>query len=143
MLSVGLAFLLLLLSVGGAAARSSTPASYPVGSVLNSLRYCTRGGAKLRLDLYYPTIARYHHAPVVLWIHGGTWITGTRRQAAGDPQVAVLRANGFAVAAIDYSLAPAHKFPDPVQDLTCGVRYLRANHVAPAPRPLPHRGAWA
>jgi acetyl esterase/lipase len=125
-LSVGLALLLLLLSVAGA---SATSARYPLGSVLGGLWYCSRDGAKLRLDLYYPTVARYHHAPLVLWIHGGTWIRGSRSSAAPDPQVATLRANGFAVAAIDYSLAPAHKFPAPVQDLTCGVRYLRSHHA--------------
>jgi len=123
-MSVGLTLLLLLLTVGGAAA---TSAGYPVGSIV-TIKYCTRDRAGLWLDLYYPTSARYNGAPTVLWIHGGTWVTGSRETAASDPQVSMLRANGFAVAAIDYSLAPAHKFPAPVQDLTCGVRYLRVHH---------------
>jgi acetyl esterase/lipase len=116
--------LLLGLPVGAAA----SPVRHPAGSVLGHLTYCRDGTSALRLDLYYPTTVRYAHAPVILWIHGGTWMHGSRSSAAHNDQVAELRARGFAVAAIDYTLAPASRFPDQIQDLTCGVRYLRVHH---------------
>jgi len=123
--TLGLALVLLLgLPVGAGASGNS----HPTGSILKGITYCRDGKSALLLDLYYPTKARYHHAPVVLWIHGGTWMFGSRSEAARDRQVALLRSAGFAVAAIDYTLAPAHRFPDQIQDLTCGVRYLRFNH---------------
>ena len=123
--TLGLALMLLLGSPVGATASANT---HPAGSVLKGITYCFDGKSVLLLDLYYPTTARYAHAPVVLWIHGGTWMVGSRSSAAADRQVALLRANGFVVAAIDYTLAPANRFPDQIQDLTCGVRYLRFNH---------------
>jgi acetyl esterase/lipase len=123
--TLGLALTLLLGPPAGAAA-SSNP--HPAGSVIDGVTYCHDGSTALLLDLYYPTTIRYAHAPVVMWIHGGTWMHGSRSSAAADQQVAQLRANGFAVAAMDYTLAPAHRFPDQIQDLTCGVRYLRSNH---------------
>lgn len=122
--TLGLALIVLLgLPVGAGA--STNP--HPAGSVINGVRYCFDGTTALKLDLYYPTTTRYARAPVVVWIHGGTWMYGSRTQAAGDRQVARLRANGFAVAAMDYTLAPQSRFPDQIQDLTCGVRYLRHN----------------
>jgi acetyl esterase/lipase len=36
-------------------------------------------------------------------------------------------ARGYAVASIDYRLAPKHKFPAAVEDAKCAVRYLRAH----------------
>ncbi len=123
--TLGLALVLMLGSSVGAAA---SPNPHPAGSVAKDITYCHDGKSALLLDLYYPTKVRYAHAPVVIWIHGGTWMHGSRSSAAGDRQVAKLRANGFAVAALDYTLAPANHFPAQVQDLTCGVRYLRFHH---------------
>jgi acetyl esterase/lipase len=128
---LGLAAMLVLASSAGAGAApgaTAPRATHPAGSVLKGISYCKDGTSTLRLDLYYPTRIRYAPAPVLLWIHGGTWMFGSRSGAATDRQVALLRANGFAVAAIDYTLAPAYRFPHQIQDLTCGVRYLRANH---------------
>ncbi len=123
--TLGLALVLLLGSSMGAAASA---AQHAAGSVVKDVTYCHDGNAALLLDLYYPTTVHYARAPVVIWIHGGTWMAGSRSSAAGDTQVAQLRANGFAVAAMDYTLAPANRFPSQIQDLTCGVRYLRYHH---------------
>jgi acetyl esterase/lipase len=124
--TLGLALVALMGSPGGAA---SSPNTHPAGSVLDGVTYCRDGQTALLLDLYYPTTIRHPRAPVILWIHGGTWMHGSRSSASGDRQVAQLRSNGFAVAAMDYTLAPANRFPAQIQDLTCGVRYLRANHA--------------
>ena len=59
----------------------------------------------------------------------GSWINGDKSQAAHDGLVTLLRAKGFTVAAINFSLAPAKRFPAQIHDLTCGVRFLRAHAV--------------
>src|SRR5262249_2762151 len=51
---------------------------------------------------------------------------GDKIGAATDRNAVALRSRGFMVAGINYSLAPAHPFPAQIQDLTCGVRFLRS-----------------
>jgi acetyl esterase/lipase len=105
-------------AVAGSAERASR--------VDHGIAYCTDDGTPRYLDLYRPA-GGSGRSPVVLWIHGGGWVGGSRRDAAHAPSVAALRAAGFTVAAIDYVLAPQGRFPAQIQDLTCGVRFLRAN----------------
>jgi len=66
--------------------------------------------------------------PLAVYIHGGGWSAGTR---GGDGYYKLARprllAQGVAVASIDYRLAPGHRFPTQIEDVTYAVRYLRAN----------------
>ena len=66
--------------------------------------------------------------PLAVYIHGGGWNSGNR-QADGYYQLARQRllAQGVAVASIDYRLAPKHRFPAMIHDVTYAVRYLRKN----------------
>lgn len=65
--------------------------------------------------------------PLVVYIHGGGWDSGNR---LGDGYYQLARprllAQGVAVASIDYRLAPKHRFPAPIVDVTYAVRYLRS-----------------
>jgi acetyl esterase/lipase len=85
--------------------------------------YARRGDHELTLDLY-----RREHAdvltPVVVWIHGGAWIGGSK----GAPFPAlVLLARGYAVASIGYRLSQEALFPAQIKDCKAAVRWLRAN----------------
>ena len=53
--------------------------------------------------------------PAVLWIHGGGFVIGS---AAQDDAVCrhLARELGALVAAVDYRLAPDHRFPEPLLD---------------------------
>jgi acetyl esterase/lipase len=113
-------------ALGASESPESSERTLQTGDVLLNVTYCSDSGEPLLMDLYAPTIATKGPYPVVLLIHGGTWMVGTRSDARNSLTVAALRAAGIAVAAMDYSLAPAHRFPDMVLDLTCGVRHLRA-----------------
>ena len=101
-----------------------------MSGVVRDVAYCSDSGEIQRLDLYWPTASTTGPRPVVLYIHGGTWIAGSKDDATRDPVVPMLRAHGFIVASMDYALAPQHPFPAQIQDLTCGVRFLRARHAA-------------
>jgi acetyl esterase/lipase len=56
------------------------------------LVYATVGGKNLALDLYMP--ANVVKPPLVVWVHGGAWMNGTKAGARTD-----FVAHGFAVAA--------------------------------------------
>lgn len=78
-----------------------------------------------KLDLYLPEEPK-EDVPLVMFIHGGGFIAGDKR----DMQVCVywgLLNSGYAVASINYRLAPAVKFPEPVRDCKQALRYLKAN----------------
>ena len=66
------------------------------------------------LDLYLPPGASGAAAlPLVVWIHGGGWLSGDKAQIAG--YLKMISARGFAVAGIDYSLAPGATYPTPAR----------------------------
>lgn len=78
-------------------------------------------GQPLYLDLYLPDGPGPY--PVVVSIHGGSWTGGTR-----DEGVAILQlSRGYAVANIDYRLAPQWTFPAQIEDCKTAIRWLRAN----------------
>ena len=65
--------------------------------------------------------------PMVLYIHGGGWETGSRKDGFERRRLKPLMENGFAVATLDYRLAPTHKHPAQIHDVKCAIKYLRAN----------------
>jgi acetyl esterase/lipase len=102
-----------------------------LGTTKRDVTYCTVDGTALKLDLYYPTKATTAGGlPVVLYVHGGQLISGTKNAPAGSLAGALLpaaTARGYAFVSIDYRLAPANKWPAQIEDSKCAIRYLRAN----------------
>ncbi len=78
-----------------------------------------------RLDLYLPDTGAGPF-PLVLWIHGGGWTAGSKALDAASPQRR-LTARGYAVASVEYSLAPQARHPSQLVDVKAAVRFLRAN----------------
>lgn len=62
--------------------------------------------------------------PAILDVHGGVWSGGDRAQDAYPNRA--LAASGMVVAAIDFRLAPAHRYPASIEDVNYGVRWLKA-----------------
>jgi acetyl esterase/lipase len=88
--------------------------------------YATPGGVELRLDLFLP-----RERPVggrgVVYVHGGGWRGGTRRQFWR--QAAHMAALGCVGACIQYRLVPQYAFPAQWEDAQAAVRWLR-RHAA-------------
>jgi acetyl esterase/lipase len=82
------------------------------------------GVATLRMDVWRST-AEIEHAPVVVWIHGGGWQSGTYNNP--PPGLAPLLEAGFAVASVQYRLSGAAIFPAQIHDVKGAVRFLRAH----------------
>ena len=87
------------------------------------------GFRPLRLDLYEPPGAPGSH-PLVVFIHGGGWMSGhTRHSGAFEDWPAVLAslaAKGYVVASVEYRLSGEAPFPAAIQDIKAAIRWLRA-----------------
>jgi acetyl esterase/lipase len=86
--------------------------------------YAQVDGVPLRFDHYRPRKAE-GPAPVVVVVHGGAWMTGDPSQAAGNALHFARR--GIATISLSYRLAPAHRFPAPIDDIRRGLRHVRAH----------------
>jgi len=98
-----------------------------LGTADENVAYCSMNDAEI-LDFYYPTAESLNSTdpfPVVLYVHGGGWSKGDKTDLVAYREA--LNEKGIAVAAVNYSLAPANVFPTNIEDLKCAVRYLRAN----------------
>jgi acetyl esterase/lipase len=86
--------------------------------------YAEAGGQQLRYDHYRPRRVT-GPAPAIVLVHGGAWMTGDPSQAAGN--ALHLARRGIATVSISYRLAPAHRFPAPLDDVRHGLRHVRAH----------------
>ncbi len=81
--------------------------------------YASVDGKDLGLDVYVP--AGVQSPPLLVWVHGGAWSSGTRAQ---PPMIFV--ANGFALASLDFRQSTEARFPAQVHDIKAAIRFLRA-----------------
>ncbi len=75
-----------------------------------------------RLDLYRPGNARAP-LPTIVWVHGGAYIAGGRRDV--ENYLRILAARGFAAVAVGYSLAPGATYPTPIRQVNAALGFLR------------------
>ena len=93
------------------------------GVAMETLVYRHAGALDLTLDLYRPARARRGKKPrIVLMVHGGSWRSGDSSQLARVDRY--LASRGHAVAALNYRLAPEHRFPAPVDDIHAAMEFL-------------------
>jgi acetyl esterase/lipase len=77
------------------------------------------------MDLVLPATAS-GPVPVVVWIHGGAWLFGSRlRGAVTEPACRALLDRGLAVALVEYRLSGEAHFPACLHDVKAAVRWLR------------------
>jgi len=95
-------------------------------TVLQNQRYA-KGSSKETLDVYIPNsaIQAGKTLPVVIWTHGGAWLSGDKKDSA--PYYNLLASQGFVVVALNYSLAPEKAYPAQLHQLNDAYIYLQAN----------------
>ncbi|MGW9402680.1 alpha/beta hydrolase [Arthrobacter sp. NPDC055585] len=90
-----------------------------------TLDYASDGGAG-RLDLFLPpghTPQGLRKLPVIVWVHGGAWISGSRRDVA--PYLRMLAARGYAAVGVDYPVAPGSRYPRALKEVNEAVAFLQ------------------
>jgi acetyl esterase/lipase len=97
-------------------------AQQPGDEVHKNLVYGRAGERDLLLDLYLPPAAD-RPAPLVVWVHGGAWQSGSKENTPARWLVQ----HGYAVASVSYRLSGVAKFPAQIDDCQAAVRWLRAN----------------
>ncbi len=88
------------------------------------LAYVDGGHERQKLDLYLPEKSD-GPLPVILWIHGGGWMAGSKEQCL--PLRAGYVERGYAVASIGYRLSGHALFPAQIEDCKAAIRWLRGH----------------
>jgi acetyl esterase len=98
-----------------------------VASILNE-RY-DPNDVDAKLDVYFPSEVERSDKVLstVVWVHGGGWVAGSKEEIAN--YLKIIAAKGYAVVAVEYSLAPKKKYPTPVKQVNAALAYL-ANNTA-------------
>lgn len=84
----------------------------------------TPDGQELKLDFIRPASGEGPF-PLVIWLHGGGWRTGDRKEY--HPEMSGMAKLGWAGATVEYRLAPKHKHPAQIEDARMALAFLRAN----------------
>jgi acetyl esterase/lipase len=103
----------------------STTSTTVVAAVAADVAYAPLSDAQ-RLDLYAPATGQAPF-PLVVIIHGGGWTAGDKRGELPSAAIPGVLDLGYAVASINYRLAPESVFPAQLLDVKAAIRYLRAN----------------
>jgi len=72
------------------------------------------------LDLYVPT--KNGEYPIILWIHGGAFVGGDKKDVARFARE--LAKQGYAVASMNYTLAPEGQYPTPILQTNKAYEFL-------------------
>ncbi len=95
-----------------------------VGAEYNVV-YSSISGRDLHLDLFKPDNPGNQKTPVVLFIHGGGWASGSKEHMV--PMAQKLAGKGFVTIAAEYRLSPEAKYPAAIHDLKIVIKWLKAN----------------
>jgi acetyl esterase/lipase len=94
-------------------------------TVMTNVQY-RAGDNDAMMDVYYPAAtAKDAKLPVIIWTHGGAWLSGDKTNDA--PYFKLLAAEGFTVIGLNYSLAPGHTYPTPVHQLNQSYAYIQSH----------------
>jgi acetyl esterase len=104
---------------------ASTPTPPQIGTVRNLVAETPQGAIPLRL--YRPAgVADATPLPAYVYFHGGGWVIGDLE--THDVLCRQLTAaSGASVIAVDYRLAPEHKFPAAADDAWAATRWIVAH----------------
>ena len=101
----------------------------PPGTILQAnLSYNNDTLQKHLLDIYLPANSK-GKIPLVIFIHGGGWLSNDKYADIGymKKKVAEIIASGFALASIDYRFSTQAVFPAQIQDCNRAVSFLYDN----------------
>jgi len=78
-----------------------------------------------RLDIWRLSITP-HGAPVIVYIHGGSWVFGDKSEM-GRPMLHEMVRHGWIAVTINYRLAPADPMPRQIEDVKRALAWVKQN----------------
>jgi len=93
--------------------------------VLEDLTYAVTDERELRLDAYVCEPAPGQRRPAILFLHGGGWLGGSKKQFARQA-VYLASKHGFFAVCSEYRFSNEARFPACFQDAKCAVKWMRA-----------------
>lgn len=91
--------------------------------IVRDIVYVNRAERPLCADVYVPEGERVIR-PAIIWLHGGGWRFGSRRQTPDLARYFTVR--GYVMVSIDYRLSKEALFPAAVEDVKTAIRWLKA-----------------
>ena len=93
---------------------------------IRAIPYVDNAHAQQKLDVMVPRAPAAGPRPVLLNIHGGGWMIGSRGTQAMPMQMH-MAANGWLVVDADYRLSPQARMPDHIVDVKRAIAWTRAH----------------
>lgn len=89
----------------------------PAMTTQSAVQYTVSGTPEL-MDIYSPQNTA-KPLPVIVYIHGGGWVGGSRLGA--DGYATHFTGKGYVFCSIDYRLAGVAKYPAQIEDCKCAI----------------------
>jgi acetyl esterase/lipase len=90
-------------------------------TIQHDIEYARIGALTLKLDLYLPPGKA--RTPLIVWVHGGAWRSGSKTSMP----LSKLVEGGYPIASVDYRLSTQAKFPAQIHDIKAAIRFLRGH----------------
>lgn len=99
-----------------------------ISHLTKNIPYCTGQNGQV-LDLYTPSSTDDYPDdgapyPLVIYVHGGGWRKGDKQNTLIEYYGAELSKEGFAIASVNYRLAPKFRYPAQNDDVACAIKTL-------------------
>lgn len=79
------------------------------------------------LDIWREHHGAHYRHPILIFVPGGAWVTGSRATGQGHALMSRMVQRGWACLSIDYRTAPLHRWPAPFEDVCAAVRWAHDN----------------
>jgi acetyl esterase/lipase len=96
--------------------------------IIKNIDYWGDAHKRHRLDVIRSTAMPPKNAPVMIYIHGGAWLIGEKREQ-GKPMMYELVARGWVCVQINYRLSPKGTWPDHIVDCKRAIAWVK-EHIA-------------
>lgn len=106
---------------GGAETAAEMERHVPEGVSISQELDLTSTPEGSTFDVYRPA-GETASLPTILWIHGGAWISGDKRDVA--PYLRILAGEGYTTVGLNYTVAPEAVYPTAVDQLNATIAYI-------------------
>lgn len=96
--------------------------------VTRNIAYADSRSPRALLDIHTPVERGEEPAPVLVQVHGGGWILGSK-QTQGMPLVQHMASQGWVCVSVNYRFAPKHRFPTQVIDVKRALAWVK-EHIS-------------